>query len=44
MADGAMKIGAVVRIGPDDTGKTPRRYAEIRDMARRVDDAGLDSV
>ena len=44
MLDGTMKIGAVVRIGPDDTGKTPRRYLEIRDMARRVETAGLDSV
>jgi probable F420-dependent oxidoreductase len=40
----ALKIGAVVRIGPDDTGKTPRAYAEIRDMARRVEAAGLDSI
>jgi alkanesulfonate monooxygenase SsuD/methylene tetrahydromethanopterin reductase-like flavin-dependent oxidoreductase (luciferase family) len=44
MLDGGMKIGAVVRIGPDDTGKTPRRYAEIREMARRVEAAGLDSL
>jgi probable F420-dependent oxidoreductase len=39
-----VKIGAVVRIGPDDTGKTPRRYAQIREMTRRVEAAGLDSV
>src|SRR5919199_2308531 len=44
MVDGGMKIGAVVRIGPDDTGKSPRAYAQIRDMARRIEAAGLDSV
>ena len=39
-----MKIGAVVRVGPDGPGEVPRPYAEIREMARRVEGVGLDSV
>jgi probable F420-dependent oxidoreductase len=39
-----LKIGAVVRIGPDGPGQQPRAYAQIRDMARRIEAAGLDSV
>jgi probable F420-dependent oxidoreductase len=44
MSNAAMKLGAVLRIGPDGPGQQPRRYAEIRDMARRMEAAGLDSV
>jgi probable F420-dependent oxidoreductase len=39
-----MQIGAVVRLGPVGEGAEPPRYAAIRDMACRIEDAGLDSI
>ncbi|MGI9147929.1 MAG: LLM class flavin-dependent oxidoreductase [Chloroflexota bacterium] len=39
-----MQIGAVVRLGPIEEGAPPARYGAIRDMARRIEDSGLDSV
>jgi probable F420-dependent oxidoreductase len=39
-----MQIGTVVRIGPVEDGAEPPRYAAIRDMACRIEDAGLDSI
>jgi probable F420-dependent oxidoreductase len=39
-----MQIGAVVRLGPAQTGDKPSRYPAIRDMACRIEDAGLDSI
>jgi probable F420-dependent oxidoreductase len=39
-----MQIGAVVRLGPVNEGAEPSRYPAIRDMACRIEDAGLDSL
>jgi alkanesulfonate monooxygenase SsuD/methylene tetrahydromethanopterin reductase-like flavin-dependent oxidoreductase (luciferase family) len=39
-----MQIGAVIRLGAWAQGGQPASYAEIRDMARRVEDAGFDSI
>jgi probable F420-dependent oxidoreductase len=39
-----MQIGAVVRIGPEHPGTQPAPYAAIREMACRIEDAGLDSI
>jgi probable F420-dependent oxidoreductase len=39
-----MQIGAVVRLGPVNEGAEPSRYPAIRDMACRIEDAGLDSI
>src|SRR5256885_6459085 len=39
-----MQIGAVVRIGPDEPGAQPAPYAATREMACRIEDAGLDSI
>ena len=38
-----MKVGAVVRLGPAPDGQPPA-YAAIRDMALRMEAAGLDSI
>src|SRR3981081_285227 len=39
-----MQIGAVVRIGPEQEGALPAPYTAIREMACRIEDAGLDSI
>jgi probable F420-dependent oxidoreductase len=39
-----MQIGAVVRLGPVEEGAEPPRYPVIRDMACRMEEAGLDSI
>ena len=39
-----MQIGAVVRLGPIQEGVGPSGYPAIRDMACRIEDAGLDSI
>ena len=39
-----MQIGAVVRLGPIQEGAEPPGYPAIRDMACRIEDAGLDSI
>ena len=39
-----MNIGAVVRLGPVPETSAPPGYAAIRDMARHMEAAGLDSV
>jgi probable F420-dependent oxidoreductase len=39
-----MHIGAVVRLGPIHEGAEPPRFPAIRDMACRMEDAGLDSI
>jgi len=39
-----MHIGAVVRLGPAHEGAAPARYPAIRDMACRMEAAGLDSI
>jgi probable F420-dependent oxidoreductase len=39
-----MQIGAVVRLGPLQEGAAPPRYPAIRDMACRIEEAGLDSI
>jgi len=39
-----VKIGAVVRLGPVPEDGTPPSYAAIREMARRMEAAGLDSI
>ncbi len=39
-----MQIGAVVRIGPEEPGAPPAAYTATRDMACRIEDAGLDSI
>ncbi|MCA1647219.1 MAG: LLM class flavin-dependent oxidoreductase [Chloroflexi bacterium] len=39
-----MLIGAVVRLGPVPEGAQPPPYADIRHMAQRMEDAGLDSI
>lgn len=39
-----MKIGAVVRLGPRAEGQDPPRYADVRDMAVRMEAAALDSI
>lgn len=40
-----MKIGAAVRLGPQVEGKRPPApFSAIRDMARRMEAAGLDSI
>ncbi|GAC1316685.1 MAG: LLM class flavin-dependent oxidoreductase [Chloroflexota bacterium] len=39
-----MKIGTVVRLGPVPEGGQPPSFASIRNMALRMEKAGLDSV
>ena len=39
-----MKVGAVVRIGPTAPGEPPAAYSVARDMALRIEAAGLDSI
>jgi probable F420-dependent oxidoreductase len=39
-----MQIGAVVRLGPVGPSGQPSRYAEIREMAQRMEAAELDSI
>jgi probable F420-dependent oxidoreductase len=39
-----MKIGTVVRLGPLPESGAPPRYTAIRDMARRMESAGIDSI
>jgi len=39
-----MKVGGVVRLGPVQPGAEPTRYPVIRDMACRIEAAGLDSI
>jgi probable F420-dependent oxidoreductase len=39
-----MKVGAVVRIGPMARGAAPPAYSIVRDMALRIEAAGLDSI
>jgi probable F420-dependent oxidoreductase len=39
-----MKVGVVVRTGPRAEGGGPARYAVLRAMALRLEDAGLDSI
>ncbi|MBV9581276.1 MAG: LLM class flavin-dependent oxidoreductase [Chloroflexi bacterium] len=39
-----MQVGAVVRLGARTQGGQAASYAEIRDMACRIEDAGFDSI
>ncbi|MBV9325296.1 MAG: LLM class flavin-dependent oxidoreductase [Chloroflexi bacterium] len=39
-----MQVGAVVRLGAWTQGGQAASYPEIRDMARRMEDAGFDSI
>jgi probable F420-dependent oxidoreductase len=39
-----VQIGSVVRLGPVADGASPSSYSAIRDMARRMDAAGFDSM
>ncbi|SRR6266511_3255107 len=39
-----MKVGAVVRLGPLGEGEGPAPYRVIREMAKQMEAAGLDSI
>jgi alkanesulfonate monooxygenase SsuD/methylene tetrahydromethanopterin reductase-like flavin-dependent oxidoreductase (luciferase family) len=39
-----LKIGVVLMIADDRQLGRPRRYAEVRDLARRAEAAGFDSL
>jgi len=39
-----MNIGAIVRLGPQSAGASPPRYSAIREMAKHIEQVGLDSI
>lgn len=39
-----MQVGAVVRLGPGAPGAAIARYHAVREMARAIEDAGLDAL
>lgn len=43
-SDHVLKIGTIVRLGPLAPDQPPQPYTAIRDMARRIEAAGLDSI